>query len=290
MLFIADQDIERLILEDVVEGDLTTRALGLGAQPGTIEFALRSGGRVSGVAAAVKILRKFELDAEVSAADGDDVAAGQVLLKGRGNAAALHQAWKVTQNVLEWCCGVAQTTAAMAQSARRVHPSIQIGCTRKSVPGTRWLAIQAVLDGGAIMHRHGTAESVLLFTNHRRFFSEPFDWKKQIARLRNAAPEKKIIVEVDTVEEVLEAFEARPDVLQMDKFSPESIRQCLDTLRLRRAEAAQRCVFSAAGGIHPGNVEDYAATGVDLIVTSAPYFSKPADVCVTIRPLHKGAE
>ena len=69
--------------------------------------------------------------------------------------------WKVVQNVLEWTCGVAHSTAQMVAKARSINPNIQIACTRKSIPGTRLLSTAAILDGGAIIHRAGTAETIL---------------------------------------------------------------------------------------------------------------------------------
>lgn len=150
----------------------------------------------------------------------------------------------------------------------------------QSIPATKALAIPAVIDGGGIIHRGGTAETILLFANHRRFFADPDDWITMISRLRMEAPEKKIIVEADTVEEALAALQGQPDVLQLDKFSLSEIRR----LRATVEERASNCLLSIAGGIHRDNVSDYAATGVSLIVTSSPYYAEPADIKVVLQP------
>lgn len=283
MIFIPDQDIERLMLEDIALGDLTTRSLDIGNIPGRIHFKRRQAGRVSGVRVARRVLQKLDICVDQAGLDGTDIDDSGVLLSAYGSAQALHQAWKVCQNILEWSCGVAQSMRTVLDAARAVNPQVQIACTRKSIPGTRLLATMAVLDGGGIVHRCGTAETVLLFANHRRFLPQPFEWSKQIDTLKHAAPEKKIVIEVDTVDEallIMQTAQSCPDVIQMDKFTPEEVQLCVNQANQLNCKV----LLAAAGGIQQHNAAQYAATGVPLLVTSAPYYSKPADVEVLLEP------
>ncbi len=70
-------------------------------------------------------------------------------------------------------------------------------------------------------HRAGCAETILLFANHRHFLHDNQDWSGAINQLRRHAPEKKIVVEADTPKKAIAALRAQPDVLQLDKFSPQ---------------------------------------------------------------------
>ncbi|WP_239428434.1 ModD protein [Snodgrassella communis] len=281
MFYLSDAELDRLLLDDIAYGDLTTRALGIGQQNGQISFCRRQAGRVSGVAIAVRLLQKLALKVVTHVRDGDDVAAGAVLLTAVGNMENLHQGWKVAQNVLEWCGGVAQYMAQMVATAQTINPLIQIACTRKSIPGTKSLAIAAIIDGGGILHRAGTAESILLFANHRRFCAEPDNWEAMVTRLRRAAPEKKVIVEADNVDEALAALNAQADIVQLDKFTPE---QFAWVLRQRQV-LAPNSLLSAAGGITLLNVADYVRAGAELLVTSAPYYAQPTDIKVWLEPV-----
>ena len=281
MIYLADADIDRLIQEDVQHGDLTTRTPGIGSQRGEMSFTLRRGGLVSGVAVAARVMQRLGLVVESAVGDGSSLPDGGLVLHGQGRADALHQAWKVSQNIIEWCSGVAQATAAMIAAVRQGNPDAQIACTRKHAPGMRQLALQAVLDGGGIIHRCGTADSILLFANHRYFSPSPFDWRAHIATLRRAAPEKMLIVEADTPEEAAQAMAADADMVQLDKFTPAQVADCLALAR----QQGRRCRFSVCGGINVQNAAQYAATGVALLVTSAPYQAMPADVKVSISPV-----
>ncbi|WP_239423729.1 ModD protein [Snodgrassella communis] len=281
MFYLSDAELDRLLLDDIAYGDLTTRALGIGQQNGQISFCRRQAGRVSGVAIAVRLLQKLALKVVTHVRDGDDVAAGAVLLTAVGNMENLHQGWKVAQNVLEWCGGVAQYMAQMVATAQTINPLVQIACTRKSIPGTKSLAIAAIIDGGGILHRAGTAESILLFANHRRFCDEPDNWEAMVTRLRRAAPEKKVIVEADNVDEALAALNAQADIVQLDKFTPEQFAWVLT----QRQVLAPNSLLSAAGGITLLNVADYVRAGAELLVTSAPYYAQPTDIKVWLEPV-----
>lgn len=278
MIYVPDSEIERWLLEDVALGDVTTRSLGITQQLASISFIRRHAGCVSGLGVVTRLVQKLGLQVISAVADGFLATEGQVLLHAQGRAEAIHQAWKVSQNILEWCCGVANGVYALVQKARAVNPEVQIACTRKSIPGTRLLASCAVLDGGGILHRCGTAETVLVFANHRRLLAAPNDWLAIVAGLRKAAPEKTIMLEADTLQEAYSAMQAGPDLLQLDKFSCKALQQCVKYA----AEMGLSLKLAATGGINVQNVAEYAATGVTLLVTSAPYYSKPADIKVQI--------
>jgi len=278
MIYYPDSLVDQWIADDVAQGDLTTRILGIGAREGRIIFSLKKAGRTSGVDAAEKILRKLGLAVTGRAEDGIDLPDMGALIRAEGKAAALFMAWKAAQNALEWSCGVAEYTARTVRAARSKNPHIQVSTTRKNIPGTKSLALSAVLNGGGIIHRGGASETILLFANHRAFLD--FDnsaeaWKRAVAKLRTEAPEKKIIVEAETLDEVKAALPSQPDIIQLDKCSPAAVREAVDL-------AAGRCLISAAGGVTADNAADYAEAGAGLLVTSAPYYAKPADVKVTL--------
>lgn len=276
-----DSLLDSLLISDIEYGDLTTRALGIGEQSGVMAFVRKSAGRVSGIGVAEKLLTKLSLKVESHIQDGIDVAAGTTLLTAYGSAERLHQGWKIVQNVFEWCCGVAHYMAEMVTIAQQINSSVRIACTRKNIPGTKALAIAAISHGGGILHRAGTAETILLFANHRRFWPNPNDWQGMIDTLRRGAPEKKIIVEADNIDEALAALIAKPDILQLDKFNPKQAEYII----ARSKGIAPDCLLSIAGGINKNNIAEFAQTDINLIVTSSPYYAMPEDIKVILKPI-----
>jgi molybdenum transport protein len=103
--------------------------------------------------------------------------------------------------------------------------------------------------------------------------------------MKKNAPEKTIILEAETYEEALCGIDAKADVIQLDKFSLTEFKRVADYAAARDRPP----LISAAGGVNKDNAADYAAAGADLIVTSAPYYAKPADVkVVVLKELHGG--
>jgi len=271
-------EIEALLADDVPYGDLTTAALGIGGAAGRMTFRARGPMVVAEVESAVALLLLAGCDSVTAQArSGDSLAAGAVILTAAGTAEALHRGWKVSQTLIEAWSGVASAARAIVDAARRVAPDIGIACTRKNTPGTKSFAARAVQAGGASMHRLGLSESVLVFPEHRAFLAD-VPLAELVARLRRAAPEKKVVIEAKTIAAALDAAAAGFDVIQAEKFSPADVADLVAALK----GAPKRPLVAAAGGITTENAAEYAGTGADVLVTSMPYFGRPRDVAVTI--------
>jgi molybdenum transport protein len=272
-------ELQSLLAEDVPYGDLTTESLGIGARRGRIHFAARSRMVVAAIEEAAGLLGLAGVDAKVHVRAGDLVEPGAALLTGEGPAGGLLRAWKVAQTLVEIWSGVATATRAVVAAARTVRPDVAVACTRKNVPGTKAFAVAAIKAGGAVMHRLGLSETILLFPEHRVFLSEA-DLATAACRLRSTAPEKKLVIEVKSPSDGRAAAAAGFDVVQAEKFTPEMIAQLASDLGAMRP----RPVFAAAGGINSDNAAAFVAAGADVIVTSWPYTARPADVAVEIVP------
>ena len=104
-----------------------------------------------------------------------------------------------------------------------------------------------------------------------------------VERLRRAAPEKKLVIEVNTLEAAIVAAAAGFDVIQAEKFAPAEIASLVARMVLM-ASVRSRPIVAAAGGIHAGNVAAFAQAGADIVVTSSSYQARPRDVQVRIGP------
>lgn len=244
---------------------------------GVLTMRARGPMTVCGTEEAARMFALLGAETDLVAPTGARVAANETLVIARGRAEVLHSGWKVAQTLAEWASGVATAATALVDAARAVAPGIIVACTRKPVPGTRPLSLRAIVAGGAQIHRTGLSDSVLLFPEHLAFGGADA-LADQIARLRSTCPERRVVVEVDTQADALRAAEAGADVLQLEKFAPEAVAATAAAL------GPWPGCLAAAGGINAGNAAAYAATGAHVLVTSAPYYAKPADVAVTIGP------
>lgn len=284
---IPDAELLRWLHEDAPHGDLTTRALGLSAQPAQMDFQARGAMRVALTEEAARLVELAaqacggRAELQLHRASGSDAEAGDLLLSVRGPADALLLAWKVAQTAVEAASGIASAAAEILARVRAAgFADLPLACTRKTWPGGRALAVRAVTAGGAVMHRLGLSESLLVFPEHRALLAGQARTAEALARLGRQQPEKKRVVEVGDADEALAWAHAGIEVLQLERFSPAA----LAALKARLAAQGLHPLLAPAGGVTVANAVDYARAGADLLVSSAPYFAPPRDVKVTLAP------
>ena len=282
-MYISEETLDRFIREDAPYLDLTTLLLDIGQEPGRISFASREKGILSGSEEAARILQKLGLKLGLLLPSGTQILPDQTFLQAEGTASSLHIAWKICLNILEYSSGIASRTRCLLDKARIINPNISILSTRKMFPGTRELAIKAVIAGGGFPHRLGLSETILVFRQHINFLSGMEELAKSIPKLRQQACEKKIIVEVTKLDEALLLAEAGVDGLQFDKVPSEQLRDYVQEIRKYHPDL----LLIGAGGITEANVTAYAATGIDAIVTTSMYFGRPLDISVTMTSLER---
>ncbi|ACB93933.1 ModD protein [Beijerinckia indica] len=274
-----DHVLDQLLADDSPLLDLTTHVLALDAHAGEMHFAARDPMVAACVEEAARIIERAGAKVVRHAASGDRLVPKAPILTAQGPAPVLLRAWKVSQNLIEVASGIATATAALVDAARAVRPNIAVTCTRKAVPGTKLISLKAILAGGALPHRLGLSETILIFAEHRAFLSGQSE-QALVEQVRREAAEKKIVVEVASVEEALAWAKAGADVIQAEKFSPAAIISLVEAV----GSLQPKPVIAAAGGINAENAGLYAAAGADVLVTSSPYWGKPRDVAVTLGP------
>lgn len=278
MIYIPDAALDDFIKEDVPFIDLTTLILGIGDRMGEIQIVCRDNAVLAGTEEVTRIFEKLDIDVVNVLPSGTAVQAGDTFMEARGSAKNLHMAWKVSQNILEYCSGIATRTFNLVSRAKGVNPKIEIVATRKIFPGTKELSVKAVVAGGGLPHRLGLSETILIFTQHLNFMGGIDRFLELFDEIRSKACEKKIIVETTFLEDAVKLCQAGVDGIQFDKLPPDELKMAVVTIRNLNA----KITLIAAGGINESNIEKYARTGVDAVATTSVYFGRPVDIGVKI--------
>jgi len=272
--------LEKLLLEDLQYLDLTTSVLGMGSVEGVARVFFRESGVVACSEEAARIYELAGAKVKYFVRSGELVQGNQLVLEAEGEASSLHLAWRVAQTLLSYASSVATYTRRMVEKARRVNPRVKIAATRQTPPGSRPFYIKAVLAGGGIVHRQSLSDSILIFNNHLAFLGEP-KVSGAVRRALEHAGGRGAGIEVGSLEEALEAVRSGAYYIQFERPDPRLLGEWVKKIR----EVDGRVVIGVAGGITLENVEEYASTGVDLIVTSAPYRARPIDVSTRMERL-----
>jgi nicotinate-nucleotide pyrophosphorylase (carboxylating) len=256
-----DPVVRAALAEDLGRaGDITALACIDADATLTASFGARKAGTIAGLDCARLAVLAMDPAAKFKArvADGDAVAAGAVLAKVTGNARALLSAERTALNLLGRLSGVATLTAQYVAAVEGTKA--RITDTRKTTPGLRALEKYAVRCGGALNHRFGLDDAILIKDNH---VAACGGVGEAIRRARAFAGHLvKVECEVDSLKQLAEALDAGPDVVMLDNFS-------LKNLRVAVGMAAGRVVLEASGGVNLDTVRDIAETGVDVISVGA---------------------
>lgn len=262
--------------EDLPYFDLTTHLLGVGEQQAKMSYFCRHDAVICGTEEAALLVRDAGAKVITMRNTGDAIKADEIFFEVEGSFTALNEITKVLQNIFEYASGVASRTQQLVNAAKQVNPAINILTTRKVFPGTKALSIKAILAGGAYPHRLGLSETILLFKQHIDFIGGFPAIADCVERILARDCEKQILIEVESAADVKAVMYLPIHGLQYDKFNPDQLTELVKKVRATNPKLIQL----AAGGINLKNAADYAATGVDGLVTTSSYFGKPADVGV----------
>lgn len=252
--------IKRALEEDVGYGDITTYHLIPKEQRARGIFLAKSPGIVAGIKVSRAVFSYLDPAAEfeIVKRDGDAIKPGDIIAVVRGSARTLLTGERVALNFLQRLSGIASKTHRLVEMLEGSHTRILD--TRKTTPGLRVLEKYAVRVGGARNHRYGLYDGVMIKDNHIRAVGSI---SKAVATLRDRVPPTvKIEVEVENLEQLQEALQAKADIIMLDN---------MDIAQMREAVAltAGRAILEASGGINEGNLLAIAATGVDFISMGA---------------------
>src|SRR5262249_7754026 len=166
---------------------------------------------------------------------------------------------------LQRLSGISSLTARFVAAVKGTGAKILD--TRKTTPGWRALEKYAVRAGGGMNHRMDLASSVLIKDNH--LAAVDGDVSLAVRRARELAPNVKVEVECDSLEQVEAALESRADIIMLDNMSLEDMRRAV-------AAGRGRETLEASGGVRLSTVRAIAETGVDWISVGALTHSPPA--------------
>ncbi|WP_456481372.1 carboxylating nicotinate-nucleotide diphosphorylase [Methanopyrus sp.] len=268
--------VELALMEDVGRADVTSSIVE--GERAEAEIVVKERGVLSGTLPARLAFELLDCEVDVLVRDGEQVRPGDVVLEARGEATDLLAAERVALNFLMRLSGIATATRKVVDEVRKVNPDVTVAATRKVHPITGFLEKKAVADGGGDPHRFGLDDAVLIKDNHLALVGSI---REAVRRARERAGFSKVIgVEVESVEEAVEAAEAGADHVLLDNMSPTEVRRAVEAVR----EVREGVVLEASGGITPENAPEYARTGVDVISLGWLTHSAPAlDLSMRVR-------
>ncbi|MEO8299227.1 MAG: carboxylating nicotinate-nucleotide diphosphorylase [Burkholderiales bacterium] len=207
------------------------------------------------------------LDARIAIAwsvdEGAAVQADQVLCTLQGSARALLTGERTALNFLQTLSGTATAVRAFVQAVQGT--GCRIADTRKTLPGLRCAQKYAVLWGGGVNHRIGLYDAFLIKENH---IAAAGGIRQAITNARALGVDVPLMTEAENLDEARTALAEDVDLLLIDDFTHDMIREAVGLVRSHRARGG-KTVLEYSGGASLTTVRPIAELGVDRISVGA---------------------
>jgi nicotinate-nucleotide pyrophosphorylase (carboxylating) len=280
--------IDQALEEDHANNDVTTTCIA-GSNSRTIKGYLiaKQNGVLAGIDVFKAVLQRQDKSVQFSdeMKDAQEFKNGDILIKFQGNAGPLLSAERTALNFLQHLSGVAtytnrfvkavglacdQPTSVRLEAGPTNGDAVPLKTiiidTRKTIPGLRMLEKYAVKCGGGQNHRFNLSDMILIKDNHIALaggITQALDSVK-----KNAPKSLKIEVETENLNQVKEALQGSADIIMLDNFNLEEMRQAVKLI-------AGKAIVEASGNVNLENVREIADTGVDQISVGRITHSAP---------------
>ena len=272
----ADELILQALREDISSEDVTTNAVMQKARKGEAQLICKQDGVLAGLPVFQRVFELLDetVSVEFHYSDGDKVKKGDLIGTVTGDIRAILSGERTALNYLQRMSGIATYTNSIASLLE--GSKVKLLDTRKTTPNMRIFEKYSVKIGGGYNHRYNLSDGVLLKDNH---IGAAGGVKEAVFMAKEYAPfVRKIEIECETVEMVMEALEAGADIIMLDNMSSEEMKEAI-------AVIDGKAEIECSGNVTKENIEHYISLGVDYISSGALTHSSPI-MDISLKNLH----
>ena len=259
-----EEIVKRTLIEDIGSGDHSSLACINKSILGKMKLLVKEDGVLAGISVAKEVIHQVDPAIKMTQFfnDGDLIKVGDVVFELQGPAQSMLTAERSLLNFMQRMSGIATNTRKYVDAVKGTNTKILD--TRKTTPGLRVFEKYAVTVGGAVNHRFGLFDMIMLKDNHIDFaggIEKAIDTTHEY--LKNKNLDLKIEIETRNLDEVKRVVEhGGVNRIMLDNFSPELIQDALKMIN-------GKYETEASGGITLENIKGYALSGVDFISVGA---------------------
>ena len=256
--------IQSALAEDIGDGDHTSLSTVPADAQGTAQLLVKDRGVLAGVELSLSIFKEVDpaLLVDVFIPDGTWIEPGQVVLEVSGASQSILKAERLVLNCMQRMSGIATYTRSLVHILAGTRAKLLD--TRKTTPNFRLAEKWACKIGGAVNHRYGLFDMILIKDNHVDFaggiqaaLAKAFTYNNSLPAPLSIEIEVRNETELDEVLDI-----GGVQRIMLDNFSPERLRAAI-----RKIDG--RFVTEASGGINEHSLRAYGETGVDYISVGA---------------------
>jgi len=272
----ADNLILQALKEDISSEDVSTNAVMPKATPGEVYLIAKEDGVIAGLDVFARVFTLLDADTKIEfyAKDGDAVKNGDKLATVTGDIRVLLSGERTALNYLQRMSGIATYTSKVAALLKGTKTKLLD--TRKTTPNNRIFEKYAVTVGGGYNHRYNLSDGVLLKDNH---IGAAGGVKEAVLAAKAYAPfVRKIEVEVETLDQVKEAVEAKADIIMLDNMDHKTMEEAMKIIN-------GAALVEVSGNVTLEKAKTLTDLGVDYVSSGALTHSAPI-LDLSLKNLH----
>ena len=249
-----DKNVKDALAEDVGSGDITASLI-KDQYEATATVIARNEAMLCGQPWFNEVFNQLNSNINIKwhIQEGSFVKVNMPIVTVTGSVQSILTGERTALNFLQLLSGVATKSYYFSNLVKDTN--VKILDTRKTIPGLRIAQKYAVKLGGCFNHREGLFDAYLIKENHIIACGNIL---KAVQTAKEQNENKKVEVEVENLAELTLALSANADIVMLDNFTIEELKQAV---RLNKGKAQ----LEASGGISETNIKDIAKTGVDFI-------------------------
>lgn len=252
---IVDKIINDALKEDIPYGDITASSIVTNGSKAKASLIAKEDGIICGLPVFERV---FTILGDVTFKsfinEGSSVTKGDIIGELYGDALNILMGERVALNLLQKMSGIANLTNKYVKKLEGLNTKLLD--TRKTTANLRILEKYAVKIGGGHNHRFSLSDGILIKDNHIGYAGSIKNAIK-LAK-ENSSFVRKIEVETEYKEQILEAIEAGADIIMLDNMTPNQAKEMVKLI-------AGRAITECSGNITLDTIRSYALSGVDFI-------------------------
>ena len=258
--FIVEEHVKNALKEDIGFWDITSNAIFEDDYVVTAKLNSRAEGVLCGINVVKKVYEILnpKIEVKIHINDGEKIEKGSLIAEITGSCKDILTGERVALNYIQRMSAIATIANKYANAVKPYKAKVVD--TRKTTPLFRAFEKYAVVTGGALLHRFNLSDCVMIKDNHIEYAGGV---KNAIEKVKmNVSHAHKIEVETENLSQIKEAIEAGADIIMLDNMSVEEMKQAVEFIN-------GRAIVEASGNVNLETINAIAATGVDIISTSA---------------------
>lgn len=250
--------IKNALKEDIPTIDITSDNL-FSDEMSEGAFVAKESGILSGVEVMKNVFEVLDNSVYIKVLNGDGmyVDRGDIIAIISGKTSSILKGERLALNLMQRMSGIASMTNKFVKEIVNGHTMILD--TRKTTPNLRIIEKMAVVHGGGINHRFSLSDQVMIKDNH---IKSAGSISKAVEIIKRKIDHNiKIEVEVESIDQFIEAADTDCDIIMLDNMTNELMKKCVMLNSDKLIEASGNMIIDRIKGV--------SDTGVDFISVGA---------------------